>query len=68
MSRPIVRIEPRTAVLRRLAAAHDRFSEAEQLAVGEGRHKDAQVAHEYALWTLRAYRAEQDDRKPKGPA
>ena len=54
----------RQLVLRRLADAHDRFAEEEQVLVAEGRYAESQGAHQYAVWVLRAYRAELDDRKP----
>lgn len=57
-------IAARQAALRQLAAAHDRFSEMEQLLYAQGDVVDAEGAHKYAMWTLRAYRAEMDDREP----
>jgi hypothetical protein len=49
----------------RYAAAHDKFAELEQrysaVALDE-----SEVAHEYALLVLRAYRAEIDDPVPAG--
>jgi hypothetical protein len=51
----------RAAVLRTLATRHDYFAEQEQLLVAEGRYAESQGAHKYALWVLRAYRAEMDD-------
>jgi hypothetical protein len=49
------------AVLRALAEAHDRFSEAEQMYVASGALAMAEGAHTFALIALRAYRAELDD-------
>jgi len=57
--------EAQEAVLKRLAMAHDRFSELEQLYRVEGNVVEAEGAHQYALITLRAYRAEMDDPDPK---
>jgi len=59
---------PRKAVLEQLALAHDHWSEEEQFLVGQGRVVEAEGAHQHALYVLRAYRAEQDDPKPKEPA
>jgi hypothetical protein len=58
-------ISARQSCLRQLAQAHDRFSELEQIARAQGDAYDAEGAHRYALWTLRAYRAEMDDREPE---
>ncbi len=55
----------RKAVLEQLAKAHDHFSEEEQRFQGQDRHIEAAGAHEYALLTLRAYRAELDDPRPE---
>ena len=54
----------RQAALLQLAAAHDRWSEEEQLLVEEGKYDDAQESHEIACFLLRAYRAELDDPTP----
>lgn len=59
-------IEARKAVLRHLAAAHDRFAEQEQILVAEGRHAEAHGAHLYGLLVLRAYQIEADDPIPAG--
>ena len=56
----------RRAVLERLALAHDRFSEAEQMYVACGQQALAEGAHAYALICLRAYRNECDDPIPEG--
>jgi hypothetical protein len=48
----------REGVLFRLAAAHDRFAELEQLARGRGDHAAAEVHHHHAWLVLRAYEAE----------
>lgn len=55
----------RQSVLRAYAAAHDRFSEREAQHRAAGDVVLADGAHRYALWTLRAYRAELDDPRPK---
>jgi hypothetical protein len=68
MADTAVHVEARRNVLRRLANRHDHFSEAEQIAVHEGDYAEAEEWHRYALIVLRAYRAEADDRKPKGLA
>jgi hypothetical protein len=54
------------AVLRVLATAHDRFSEAEQMYVASGQLAMAEGAHTFALIALRAYRAELDDPEVQG--
>lgn len=54
----------RKAVLRQLSEAHDRFAELEQVKWAEGNEAEAEGAHRYANWVLRAYRAEMDDREP----
>ena len=58
-------IEARNAAMRTYAVAFDRFAEREQthrlsenLAASEG-------AHQYAIWCMRAYRAETDDPEPR---
>ena len=51
----------RSEAIRRYAAAYDRWATDEQLLIAEGHFPEAQGAHEYALWSLRAYRAELDD-------
>ncbi len=55
------RSEARQAVLRHLAAAHDRWATHEQIAVQQGDYIEAEGAHAFALWVLRAYRAELDN-------
>ena len=55
----------REAVLAAIADAHDRFSEKEQIYTASGQHPEAEGAHRYALWCLRAYRAEMDDPDPR---
>ncbi len=55
----------RQHVLYQLAQAHDHWSEEEQLFVGKDRPIEAAGAHQMALMTLRAYRAELDDPQPK---
>lgn len=58
----------REAVLMQLADAHDHFSTLEQIAHADRRTVEATGNHQYALWTLRAYRGELDDRPPAEPA
>ena len=58
----------RTAALYAYGAAHDRFSEREQVHRAKGEVADAEGAHAYAVWCLRAYRAELDNQPPKGLA
>jgi hypothetical protein len=50
----------RNAAIRRYAYAHDRFAELEQTTKGAER----EGAHRYAMWALRAVRAELDDPEP----
>jgi hypothetical protein len=57
-------IAARQASLRALAAAHDRFATVEQVKWAEGDETEAEGAHKYANWVLRAYRAEMDDPEP----
>src|SRR5204862_299052 len=47
------------------AFAHDHWAEEEQTLVAEGKIVEAEGAHQFALMTLRAYRAEIDDPEPK---
>jgi hypothetical protein len=54
-------LKAKRACLAQLADAHDRFSEIEQMAHVHGETVEAEGAHRYALWVLRAYRAELDD-------
>ena len=56
--------DPQFSVLHQLAAAHDRFSEDEQILRRKKKNEEAEVAHRYALRILRAYMAEKDDPKP----
>lgn len=55
----------RQAVLRGLAAAHDRFSEEEQQLRLIGKDVEAEGAHVVAVRILRAYTAEMDDPNPR---
>ena len=57
----------REAVLLQLADAHDHFSTLEQIATSDRRAVEASGNHQYAVWTLRAYRGELDDREPGEP-
>lgn len=63
---PLVASARREAI-RTYAAAYDRWAESEQVLVAEGMYADAQGAHEYAMWCLRAYRAELDDPATPNP-
>jgi len=53
--------EARAAVIRQLAGAYDEFAEQEKMLVDDGYYAEAEVAHEYAMWVARAFRAESDD-------
>ena len=53
--------------LRQYAIAQDQHSTQEQILMGEGQVFAAAGEHEYALWCLKGYRAELDDRKPSRP-
>lgn len=53
-------IMARREALKRYATAHDKFSEAEQVHIAKGEIAEAEGAHNFALWALRAYRAELD--------
>jgi hypothetical protein len=64
MAEPVA-IDPQLAVLRQLASAYDRFCETEQVYVSEGRYAEAQGAHQFAVWILRAYQAEEADPEVK---
>lgn len=57
--------DPREAALRTYAAAYDRFAETEQMHVLLGNYAEAEGAHAYALWAVRAYKAEMDDPEPR---
>lgn len=59
-------LEARRSALRLLAAAHDRFSEIEQVARLTGDVAEAEGVHWYAIKTLRAYRNEMDNPEPPG--
>jgi hypothetical protein len=59
-------VDPRAAVIRRLAAAYDKFAEEEQELAGLGWYERSTIAHGYCLIVLRAYRAELDDPTPEG--
>ena len=56
------------AVLLQLADAHDHFSTLAQLAFNDKRDVEMVGANQHAAWTLRAYRAELDNRPPAEPA
>jgi hypothetical protein len=58
-------VTPREAVVRRLALAHDRFDETEQMHKLLGNIPEAEGAHQYARICLRAYIAEVDDPEAK---
>lgn len=51
---------------RRYAAAYDHHSDEEQRLVGLGRYAEAEGAHQYAMWCLRAYNAEVGDWQAQG--
>jgi hypothetical protein len=55
----------RSNAIRAYALAHDHFAEEEQIRRAEGKEVEAEGAHQFALMTLRAYRAEIDDPEPK---
>lgn len=57
-------VDPRTAVLDRLRAAHTRYIAIERKAWRMGETVEAEGAHQMALWILRAYAAERDDPMP----
>jgi hypothetical protein len=54
----------RHAVLLQYAAAHDWWSEQEQVLVKRDRADEARTAHECAVLILRAYQAELSDPRP----
>lgn len=56
----------REAAMFRYAAAHDHFSEEEQLALLAGRSGEAAELRQYAQWAVRAWDAEGRDPKPEG--
>jgi hypothetical protein len=58
-------ITPRLAALERLALAHDRFSETEQMHRLVGNLAEAEGSRWYADICLRAYRAENEDPTPR---
>lgn len=55
----------RQAVLRQLAAAHDRFATEQQEFVAAGAWAEAEGAHQMCVRILKAYGAEQDDPNPR---
>jgi hypothetical protein len=55
----------RSQAIRTYALAHDHWAEEEQTRIAEGKEVEAEGAHQFALMTLRAYRAEIDDPEPK---
>lgn len=58
-------IEARNAALRMYAAAHDRFAEDEQVHRMANELPEANGAHQYAVWALRAWIVERDDPEPR---
>lgn len=64
MSVSVKDMTARREAIRMYAAAYDRFAEQEQVLVAEGMYAEAQGAHEFAMWCLRAYRVELDDPDP----
>lgn len=65
MKTPLRDMMARKAVIRQLAAAHDRFAEEEQMLRLIGKDVEAEGAHVMALRILKAYTAEMDDVPPK---
>lgn len=59
--------DPLEAALVQLGKQHDHFAEFEQNLALEGKVAEAAGAHHFAVWTLRAWRAEADDPEPKPP-
>lgn len=55
------------SALRQYALSQDEHSTQEQLMVAEGRVVEAQGEHAYALWCLKGYRAELDNRPSPRP-
>ena len=51
----------RMAALRRLAEAHEKFAEREQIYVAEGRDAEAEDARQYIRWIRRALDVEMQD-------
>lgn len=66
MKTPLRDMIARKAVIRQLAAAHDRFAEDEQTLRLVGKDDEAEGAHVIAVRILKAYTVEMDDPKPKG--
>lgn len=56
--------DPKEAVLEQLAARYEYFAELEQTLVAEGKYTEAQGAHAYGQFCVRAYKAEMDDPYP----
>jgi hypothetical protein len=55
-------MQTRAYAIRQYARAHDRFAEIEQANAGTA---EGEGAHRFAMWTLRAVRAELDDPEPR---
>ena len=58
----------RFAALQTYSKAHDRYAELEQRLVGQGKHIEAEGAHQMGLIALRAWLAENENPEPKEPA
>jgi hypothetical protein len=61
----VAEMAAKSAVLRQLAHAHDHWSEQEQLLRLQADAIQAEGAHQMALVTLKAYRAELDNPEPR---
>ena len=59
-------VSPKVAALDRLAAARARFEESELMHRVLGNVPEANGAHQYVLWCIRAQIAEREDRTPAG--
>lgn len=60
----VAELHAKKAVLEQLAHAHDHWSEEEQLLKGQGRHIEAEGAHQQALECLRQWRLEEENPEP----
>ena len=59
-------VSPKDAALDRIALARARFEEAEAMHRVIGNVAEANGAHQYVLWCVRAQIAEREDRTPAG--
>ena len=56
---PVVTVDmAREMAAKRYAAAFDEHATQEQLLRAQGRRTEAEGAHQYAMWVMRAYKAE----------